>query len=85
MMKNKRAARYAQISSLQEIEQEKKYLRQLIKKQGVKVEENWNEIYDFWSFIPKASRAVRGIISKIPVSFGFLSFIFDLLLRRKKK
>ncbi|MCQ2271485.1 MAG: hypothetical protein MJZ72_01680 [Bacteroidales bacterium] len=83
-MINKRAAKYARISSLQEIEQEKIYLRQLIKNQGGKVEENWDAIYDFWSFIPKISRCISALLRKLPVDLGVLSFVFDLLRNRKK-
>lgn len=83
-MINKRAAKYARISSLQEIEQEKIYLRQLIKNQGGKVEENWDAIYDFWSFIPKISRYISALLRKLPFDLGVLSFVFDLLRNRKK-
>lgn len=68
-----------------EIEKEEKYLKQQISKQGKCVESDWDEIYQFWSFIPKATRFVRQVVGKIPVSLNILSFIFGLLKRRRKK
>lgn len=68
-----------------DIEKEEKYLKQRIKERGESVESDWVEIYQFWSFIPKATRFIRQIVSKIPVSMSILSLIFDLLKGRKKK
>lgn len=84
-MINKRAAFYSNISSLEDLEREKKYLKKLIKKQGNYVEKDWDEIYSFWSFIPKTGRFVKNTVSSLSSNFNIISFIFDLLWRKKKK
>lgn len=84
-MINKRVSSYHLISSLDELEHEKKHVQRLIQKQGDAVENDWNEIYGFWSFVPKTTRFVKNIIGNIPISFNVLTFIFDILLKRKKK
>lgn len=84
-MINKRISQYSQLSNLQDIEREKKHLKQLIKFQGTKIEKDWDEIYDFWSFIPKITRSVNHFIKKIPLDLGILTFVLDLLFRKKKK
>lgn len=68
-----------------DIEKEEKYLKKRIKEQGESVESDWVEIYQFWSFIPKATNFIRQVVSKIPASLSILSFIFDLLKGKKKK
>lgn len=84
-MINKRVSSYQSISNLDELEREKKYVKQLIQKQGDAVENDWNEIYGFWSFVPKTSRFVMNFISNIPINLNVLTFIFDILRKRKKK
>lgn len=84
-MINKRVSQYSQLSNLQDIEREKKHIKQLIKIQGTKIEKDWNEIYDFWSFIPKITRSANRLVKKIPLDLGILTFVLDLLFRKKKK
>ena len=84
-MINKRVSSYHNISNLNELEREKKYVKQLIQKQGDAVENDWNEIYGFWSFVPKTARFITNFISNIPINLNVLTFIFDILRKRKKK
>lgn len=84
-MINKRVSQYYQLSSLQDIEREKKYVKQLIQNQEAKIENDWDEIYDFWSFIPKITRSVSRLVKKLPLDLGILTFVLDLLFRKKKK
>lgn len=84
-MINQRVSSYHQISSLDELEHEKKHVQRLIQKQGDAIENDWNEIYGFWSFVPKITRFVKNFIGNIPVNLNVLTFIFELLRKRKKK
>jgi hypothetical protein len=84
-MINKRVSTYNRISSIEDLEREKRYVKKLIDKQGTYMEKDWDEIYRFWSFVPKTSRIVKNIIGNIPVNFNVLSIIFDILRKRKKK
>lgn len=84
-MINKRVSQYYQLSNLQDIEREKKYVKQLIKMQGTRIEKDWDEIYAFWSFIPKITRSVNHLVKKLPLNLGSVAFIFDLLFRKNKK
>lgn len=83
-MINKRASSYHNISSLQDLEREKKHVQRLIQKQGVFVEKDWNEIYGFWSFVPKTSRFIKHFANNIPLNLNLLTFIIDLLRLKKK-
>lgn len=84
-MINKRVSSYHSISSLEELEREKKYVKRLIQKQGDYVEKDWNEIYGFWSFVPKTAHFVTNFVSNIPINLNILTFIFDILRKKKKK
>lgn len=84
-MINKRVSSYHSISTLDELEREKKHVKRLIQKQGVSVEKDWNEIYGFWSFVPKTARFVTNFVSNIPINLNILTFIFDILRKRKRK
>lgn len=84
-MINKRVSSYHSISNLDELEREKQYVRQLIQKQGNSVEKDWDEIYGFWSFVPKTANFVSNFVSNIPINLNVLTFIFDILRKRKRK
>jgi len=84
-MINKRVSTYNRISSLEDLEREKKYVKKLIEKQETSIGKDWDEIYGFWSFVPKTSRFVKNVVSNIPINFNVLSIIFDILRKRKKK
>ncbi|MBP5663799.1 MAG: hypothetical protein J6X16_05975 [Bacteroidales bacterium] len=84
-MINKRVSSYHSISNLDELEREKQYVKQLIQKQGVSVEKDWDEIYGFWSFVPKTANFVSNFVSNIPINLNVLTFIFDILRKRKRK
>ena len=84
-MINKRVSSYHNISNLDELEREKQYVKQLIQKQGVSVEKDWDEIYGFWSFVPKTANFVSNFVSNIPINLNVLTFIFDILRKRKRK
>ena len=84
-MINQRVSSYHRISSLDDLEREKKYVKRLIQKQGDAVEKDWNEIYGFWSFVPKTARFVKNFVGNIPLNLNVLSFVFELLRKRKKK
>lgn len=84
-MENKRLKRYVQLSTLQDIENEKRRLRQLIAKQEQAVEADWSEVYALWSFVPKTARVVRAALREIPNYFGFVKGFLNVWrgLRRK--
>ncbi len=84
-MINKRVSSYHNISNLDELEREKQYVKQLIQKQGNSVEKDWDEIYGFWSFIPKTANFVSNFVTNIPINLNVLTFIFDILRKRKRK
>lgn len=84
-MINKRVSSYHSISNLDELEREKQYVKQLIQKQGNSVEKDWDEIYGFWSFVPKTANFVSNFVSNIPINLNVLTFIFDILRKRKRK
>ena len=58
-MKNKRLSKYSQLSNLQDIAAEKARLKKLVKAQGGMIEADWDEVYSFWSFVPKVARTVN--------------------------
>ena len=84
-MINKRVSSYHSISTLDELGREKKHVKRLIQKQGVSVEKDWNEIYSFWSFVPKTANFVTNFVSNIPINLNILTFIFDILRKRKRR
>lgn len=84
-MINKRVSSYHSISTLDELEREKKHVKRLIQKQGDSVEKDWNDIYGFWSFVPKTANFVTNFVSNIPINLNILTFIFDILRKRKRK
>ena len=81
-MINKRVSSYSSISILKDLEREKNYVKKLIEKS---VEKDWDEIYGFWSFVPKTGRFVKNFVSNIPINMNVLTIIFDILRKRKKK
>ena len=83
-MKNKRLSKYSQLSNLQDIASEKVKLKRLVKAQGSAVEADWDEVYSFWSFVPKVARTVTSVVSHIPRAFNILSFALDLLGRKRR-
>lgn len=83
-MKNKRLSKYSQLSNLQDIAAEKARLKKLVKAQGYAVESDWDEVYSFWSFVPKVARTVTSVVSHIPKAFNILSFAFDILGRKRR-
>jgi hypothetical protein len=84
-MINKRVSSYSSISSLKDLEREKKYVKKLIEKQEKSVEKDWDEIYGFWSFVPKTGLFVKNFVSNIPINMNVLTFVFDILRKRKRK
>ena len=83
-MKNKRLPKYSRLSNLQDIAAEKARLKKLVKAQGGMIEADWDEVYSFWSFVPKVARTVTSVVSHIPRAFNILSFVFDLVGRKRK-
>ena len=61
-MKNKRQYKYSQLSNLQDIAAEKAKLKRLVKAQGSAVEADWDEVYRFWSFVPKVARTITSVV-----------------------
>ena len=55
----------------------------MVKAQGNAVEADWDEVYSFWSFVPKVARTVTSVVSHIPRAFNILSFVFDLVGRKR--
>ena len=84
-MINKRVSSDSSISSLKDLEREKKYVTKLIEKQEKAVEKDWDEIYGFWSFVPKTGLFVKNTVSNLSSKLSIVSFIVDLLWRKKKK
>lgn len=82
-MKNKRLPKYSQLSNLQDIASEKAKLKKLVKAQSGMIEADWDEVYNFWSFVPKVTRTITSVVSHIPRAFNVLSFVFDLLGRKQ--
>ena len=56
----------------------------MVKAQGSAVEADWDEVYSFWSFVPKVARTVTSVVSHIPKAFNILSFAFDILGRKRR-
>jgi len=83
-MKNKRLPKYSRLSNLQDIAAEKARLKKLVNAQGDMIEADWDEVYSFWSFVPKVARTVTAVVSHIPRAFNVLSFVFDLLGRKRR-
>ncbi len=83
-MKNKRQSKYSQLSNLQDIASEKARLKRLIKAQGSAVEADWDEVYSFWSFVPKVARTVTSVVRQAPRVFNAVSFVFDLIGRKRR-
>lgn len=82
-MKNRRLETYSQLSNLQDIEQEKIRLKRLIQKQEVIVEADWDDVYEFWSFIPKGAQLIKQFAIKIPKTLEFLKIGMDFLRKFK--
>lgn len=82
-MKNKTEV-YAKLRNLEDIQYEKTKLRNKIKKQELIVEQSWDTINNFWSFIPKITRTVNGVVKSLPIGLNLLSFITGLLSNKKK-
>lgn len=83
-MKNRRLSKYSQLSNLQDIAAEKARLKKLLTVQGMAVESDWEEVYSFWSFIPKMARTVSSVARQVPRVFNVLSFVFDLMGTRRR-
>ena len=83
-MKNKRLSKYSQLSNLQDIAAEKARLKKLVKAQGGMIEADWDEVYSFWSFVPKVARTVTSVARQVPRVFNTLSFVVDLLSPKKR-
>lgn len=84
-MKNKRIYKYSHLSNLQEIEEEKQRLKKVIKNQGKLVENDWDEIYSFWSFIPKVTRSVSHAVKSIPFGASIMNFVKDVVSSKKAR
>ena len=83
-MKNKRLTKYSKLSNLQDIAAEKARLKKLVKAQGYAVESDWDEVYSFWSFVPKVARTVTSVVRHAPRVFNAVSFVFDLIGRKRR-
>lgn len=83
-MKNKRLTKYSKLSNLQDIAAEKARLKKLVKAQGYAVESDWDEVYSFWSFVPKVARTVTSVVRQAPRVFNAVSFVFDLIGRKRR-
>lgn len=84
-MKNKRLYKYSRLTNLQEIEEEKARLKKVIKKQGNLVENDWDEIYNFWSFVPKVTRSVTHAVKSIPFGVNVMNFVRDVVMTKRVK
>lgn len=82
---NNQACKYSQLSSLQEIREEKKRLKKLIKKQEQTIENDWDEIYRFWSFVPKLGRTIKNAIQAYPLGMTLFNLLLNLISPKKKK
>lgn len=81
-MKNNRLSRYAFLRNLKDIEREKSLLKKKIHRQEEKIETNWNEIYEFWDFVPKLLKSATTFAKKIPSGFKIVSTLFDLFIKK---
>lgn len=82
---NNREKRYSQLSNLQEIQEEKARLKRLIRKQEKQMSEDWNEIYRFWSFVPKLGKTIKNAIQSVPMGLTVFNFLMDLVSPRRRK
>jgi hypothetical protein len=85
MMMNSREKRYSQLSNLQEIQEEKARLKHLIKKQERLMGDDWDEIYRFWSFVPKLGKTIKNAIQSIPMGMTVFNFLMDIVSPKRKK
>ncbi len=85
MTMNNREKRYSQLSNLQEIQEEKARLKRLIRKQEKQMSEDWNEIYRFWSFVPKLGKTIKNAIQSVPMGLTVFNFLMDLVSPRRRK
>ena len=83
-MMNKNASNYNRISSLEELEHEKARVRLLLQKQGKTIEKDWNQIYSFWSFVPKTASFFKNLFNNLPVSLSIFSFLTDIFRKKPK-
>lgn len=82
---NNREKRYSQLSNLQEIQEEKARLKRLIRKQEKQMSEDWDEIYRFWSFVPKLGKTIKNAIQSVPMGLTVFNFLMDLVSPRRRK
>ena len=82
---NNREKRYSQLSNLQEIQEEKARLKRLIRKQEKQMGEDWDEIYRFWSFVPKLGKTIKNAIQSVPMGLTVFNFLMDLVSPRRRK
>ncbi|MBR4218361.1 MAG: hypothetical protein IKR71_04875 [Bacteroidales bacterium] len=82
---NSREKRYSQLSNLQEIKEEKARLKRLIRKQEKQMGEDWDEIYRFWSFVPKLGKTIKNAIQSVPMGLTVFNFLMDLVSPRRRK
>ena len=85
MTMNNREKRYSQLSNLQEIQEEKARLKRLIRKQEKQMGEDWDEIYRFWSFVPKLGKTIKNAIQSVPMGLTVFNFLMDLVSPRRRK
>ncbi len=82
---NNREKRYSQLSNLQEIQEEKARLKRLIRKQEKQMGKDWDEIYRFWSFVPKLGKTIKNAIQSVPMGLTVFNFLMDLVSPRRRK
>ena len=47
--------------------------------------DDWDEIYRFWSFVPKLGKTIKNTIQSIPMGMTVFNFLMDLVSPRRKK
>ena len=82
-MKTNRS-KYANISSLKELEYEKQFLQYKLAKKEKRIERDWDTIYDTWSFVSIIARTISNIVDYIPVGISAVSSITNLFGGKSK-
>ena len=78
-------SRYRAISSLKDIECEKKLIQYKLERKEKMIEQDWDAIHDAWSFVSIAGRVVSNIAEYIPVGMSVISSVRNLFRKSTKQ